>query len=105
MVMALRTLIALMAGIVLNTSMSMTLMILKNTFSSSPKVIMIPKRQRLRPARQPAPYSGFEDRDEEDEDEAHFREIPEKDSFDYEVRENDTCPSSSYFLSLPSCLV
>ena len=66
---------------------------------------MTPKRQRLRPARQPAPYSGSEDRDEEDEDEAHFREIPEKDSFDYEVRENDTCPSSSYFLSLPNCLV
>ena len=48
---------------------------------------MIPKRQRLRPARQPAPYSGFEDRDE-DEDEPHFREIPEKDSFDYEVEIN-----------------
>merc|ERR1719150_2082083 len=26
-------------------------------------------RQRLRPARQPAPYKGFEDRDEEDKDE------------------------------------
>merc|ERR1719350_2308251 len=40
-------------------------------------------RQRLRPARPPTPYSGFEDRD--DEDEAHFREIPEKDNFDYEA--------------------
>ena len=49
-------------------------------------------RQRLRPARQPAPYNGFEDRDtfgnddeEEDDDAPHFREIPEKESFDYEV--------------------
>ena len=83
MVVALRTLIALMAGIVLKNITSITLIILKSP--SSPKVIMMPKRQRLRPARQPAPYSGFEDRDEEDEDEAHFREIPEKDSFDYEV--------------------
>jgi len=47
-------------------------------------------RQRLRPARQPAPYNGFEDRDtfgnddEEDDDAPHFREIPEKESFDYE---------------------
>ena len=67
---------------------------------------MIPKRQRLRPARQPAPYIGFEDRDEEDEDEAHFREIPEKDSFDYEVWENDTCPFSSFpHCALLPCLV
>ena len=48
-------------------------------------------RQRLRPARQPAPYNGFEDRDtfgnddEEDDDAPHFREIPEKESSDYEV--------------------
>ena len=59
---------------------------------------MIPKRQRLRPARQPAPYSGFEDRDEEDEDEAHFREIPEKDSFDYEVG-IETCSFPQYTFS------
>ena len=85
MVVALRTLIALKAGIVLKTFMSMTLIILKRSLTSSPKVIMISKRQRLRPARQPAPYSSFEDRNEEDEDEAHFREIPEKDNFDYEV--------------------
>ena len=49
-------------------------------------------RQRLRPARQPAPYNGFEDRDtfanenEADDDDApHFREIPEKESSDFEV--------------------
>merc|ERR1719391_2013145 len=52
-------------------------------------------RQRLRPARQPAPYNGFEDRDTfgngsnegeaDDDDAAHFREIPEKESSDFEA--------------------
>ena len=65
--------------------MSMTLIILTNLLIFKSNSYNDPKRQRLRPARQPAPYSSFEDRDEEDEDEAHFREIPEKDNFDYEV--------------------
>ena len=54
---------------------------------------LLHQRQRLRPARQPAPYrDSFGSKSKEDEadndDAPHFREIPEKESSDYEVSVN-----------------
>ena len=71
-------------------------------------LFLLHQRQRLRPARQPAPYrDSFGSKSKEDEadndDAPHFREIPEKESSDYEVSVNFL---PNYLPTyLPTCLV